>query len=382
MSMLKTFFELEIDENGKVKPENEKENPKLFEGLKISGFPEAMEYLGQHPVISINFFNAKKDTWEETYQAIKTILSEIYTNFIFLLKDDFLDDDQKIIFKTIKSKTSIFAEEHICLKKLSYYLAIFYDRKTVILLDEYDTVLTHAFINGYYDQALSFFRSFLTSTFKDNANLRLGCLTGVFGKDQEDALTDANNISVYGVTDDKFSSFFGFTGEEALDVAARSGSADKMDEIREWCGGWRFGKTEIHNPWSILNYIRNNCEPRFCRVNADGQELPLRLISKSGSSIKKDFETLLNGGILEKTLREGIDLRNPRSAAEAVWTVLLCSGFLAATDESEYGSNVWKLKLPNKETAELFGRMAMDAAALAFKEGAAGFGETAGSLLN
>ena len=259
MSMLKYFFDIQSSEI----------NRKLFDGLAISK-TEYMSEQGQYPVIYFSFKDLKKKTWEECYEKVKDIVSDIYYEFDFIENE--LDTTKKEYFAKVKlKKDDINLSDS--LKKLSEYLYIYYRKKTVILIDEYDNPIRSAYFNGYYEEGISFFRDFYSGALKDNRYLEKGVLTGILRVAKEGIFSGLNNLMVNTVISNNFSEYFGLLEDEVIELLDYYKLNYELEEVQKWYNGYKFGEIQVYNPWSIMSYINERViQPNWINVS-DNKEI-------------------------------------------------------------------------------------------------------------
>jgi hypothetical protein len=352
--MVKTFLELEVDECGQPLPDEKKENRSLFQDLKIANEPKAMSELGLYPVINLSFGGVKEETWAQCYSQIQDILAKLYKKYRFLLESSILLDSEKNIFQEILNKKATLIDTKLSLKNLSEYLTDFYKTQVVILIDEYDAILTYAYTSEhpyYIDDALPFMQNFLTKALKDNPNLRLGYVTGIFRTAQASIFSLLNNLRVFTVTDNEFSEYFGFTEAEVKEIAESCGAVDKMPEIKTWYNGYKFGKTEIYNTWSIIEYFSRSLKPKPYWINTSDNLLVYELIRDAQLQNNTNIINLMAGKPIQSFIDESIDYNTLRSDDRSLWTFLLSAGYLKPVEDYvESGDEkLYTLIPPNKE---------------------------------
>jgi hypothetical protein len=337
MTMLRYFFDIRSAE----------ESRSLFQGLAIEKMP-AFEEQGKYPVIYLSFKDLKVDTWEACFQIIKSMLRELYVGFpelkSFLSEEDLIEYN-KIIFKKDD------AEYENSLKNLSSWLVQKYGKKAVILIDEYDTPLVQAYTNGYYKEAITFFRNFLSWPLKSNDNLQVGVLTGIVRIAKEGIFSGLNNLNVYTILDQPCDEYFGLTESEVVAATREYQLEDSLPEVREWYNGYRFGDEQVYNPWSILNYLATG-KLKAWWLNTSSNDLINASLDISDQVIFDELTSLLDGKKLEKPLNEGMafeDLSSPGS----IWMLLYFSGYIT-TDGYDPAFHEYSLRIPNKEVFSFF----------------------------
>ena len=344
MSMIKSFFDIK----------NKEENKKLFENLKISN-SEYMSEQGKYPVIFISLKDLKGNSWEENFILIKKYIKNIYMEF-YNLKDKlnpiFKNDFEKIVMEKED------ADWLYALKNLSNYLYEYYGEKAIILIDEYDAPIINAFDKGYYNEAINFFQTFYSSALKTNNSLKYGILTGITRIIKEGIFSGLNNLKVDTILNKKYSEYFGLLESEVIEMLDYFGMRYKIEEVKEWYNGYIFGESEVYNPWSIVNYIDNR-EIKAYWANVSGNTLLENMLNHAGESVYEDLKRFTDGESIEKYISDGTTIKSLLSNDDEIWQLLLYSGYLTKDEkqEKESDSNVYNLKIPNKEIRKYFGNM-------------------------
>ena len=344
MSMLKYFFDVKDKE----------ENKKLFENLKVSD-SEYMSEQGKYPVIFISLKDLKGNTWEENFVLIKKHIKNLYMEF-YDLKDKlnpiFKNDFEKIVMEREE------ADWIYSLKNLSNYLYEYYGKSVIILIDEYDAPIINAFDKGYYNEAINFFQTFYSSALKTNNSLKYGVLTGITRIIKEGIFSGLNNLKVDTILNKKYSEYFGLLESEVIEMLDYFGMKYKIEEVKEWYNGYLFGESEVYNPWSIVNYIDNG-EIKAYWANVSGNTLLENMLDHAGESVYDDLKRFTDGESIEKYISDGTTIKSLLSNDDEIWQLLLYSGYLtkAKNQEKESDSNIYSLKIPNKEIRKYFGNM-------------------------
>ncbi|RXZ28598.1 9-O-acetyl-N-acetylneuraminate esterase [Fusobacterium necrophorum] len=336
MSMLRYFFDIKNVENHR----------KLFTGLDIRESSH-FEKQGKYPVIYLSLKDIKEVSWQDCSRRIRKVLSDLFAEYKYL-RDDL---DQR----DLKNFDGIWLEEadgnyFDALKDLSKYLSRYHEKKVVILLDEYDTPMVSAYENGYYEEAMTFFRNFYSAALKDNICLELGVMTGILRVAKEGIFSGLNNLAVYSILDERYSSYFGLTEMEVKEALNYYELKSNLQEVKEWYDGYCFGKIEIYNPWSIINYISNRKVGAYW-VGTSNNFLVYDLLEKSGKDIFEDLRKIFQGSSLPKTLDYSFsfqDMQNPNE----VWQLLTHSGYLKAEELGE--KERYALSIPNREIYSFF----------------------------
>ena len=348
MSMLKCFFSNKYADRGE-----------LFEGLEIWEDEKYREIQGTYPVIFFSFAKIKQTTYKETIEKIKKIIFDLYQEYAFIGKWDGLTDKEKENFNNISYDMSdVIAQEAIV--DLSNYLSRYYGKKVIILLDEYDTPMQEAYVNGYWEELVAFTRSLFNSTFKTNPYLERAIMTGITRVSKESIFSDLNNLKVITVTSDEYSKCFGFTEDEVFAALDEQGLSSEKEKVKLWYDGFTFGdEKDVYNPWSIINFLD---EKKYKTYWADSSSNGLvnELIRTGSAEIKKTMETLIAGGTVEKNIDEQIVFEQLKTNKDAVWSLLLASGYLRVETfrtEGRLNKKIYSLKLTNYEVEQMFGTM-------------------------
>ena len=349
MSMLRYYFDC-----------SQKDNKELFEGLKI--MEQGEEYtskLGYYPCIYLTLKDVNEDTYEKMILNMKTAMLNTYKEHMYLL-----DSDKIYPFEKEKINNILyFREDEVTLKNsvkdLSEYLSRYYDKPVMLFLDEYDVPLQTAYVEGYYEEAVKFFKTFYGTTFKDNQYLQKTVLTGVSRVAKESIFSGANNFDVYTVLDDEFSDDFGITEKEMGKIIEDFEVQDGKEEIKKWYDGYIIGHTEgIYNPWSILNYLKNK-ELKPYWVNTSSNDL-IKLILKNSATVKEKIEQLLRDEEIEVPINLETVIVGIEQNEENIWGLLLGTGYLKVTGVVDLAMGVYKVKIPNYEIKFLFQNIIRD----------------------
>ena len=345
MSMLEKFFSVNYAGRGD-----------LFEGLAVWKDEKNRKLQGTYPVISLSFAKVKETTYLSARKMLCHIIANVYNEYDFLLDSDRLNENEKAFFK----KVSADMEDYIAadsLNVLSRYLMKYYGKKVIILLDEYDTPMHEAYVSGYWQEMVDFTRSLFNSTFKTNLHLERAVMTGITIVSKESAFSDLNNLEVVTATSEKYADCFGFTEEEVFAALEEYGLSDRKKEVKEWYDGFTFGnRTDIYNPWSIINFLDDRQVGAYW-ANTSSNSLVGKLIREGSPEIKMTMEGLLQGEAFHTVLDEQIVFSQLEQGEDAVWSLLLASGYLKVT---HYAFNTirrkaeYTLKLTNLEVQVMF----------------------------
>ena len=337
MSMLKYFFDVEKKE----------ENGKLFKDLYIEK-TESFKEQGQYPVIFLSLKDLKATTWEEMEKDIKSTVASLFLEYEDLYYE--LGEFDKPLFKKIATKEEGIENLKEALKVLVKILYKKYNKKVVILIDEYDSPLVSAYINGYYGKAKDFFKTFYSTVLKDNNYLQMGVLTGIIRVIKAGIFSDLNNLRTYTILSDDYTDSYGLTEEEVEKSLNDYGIGQEISKVKDWYDGYKFGDSEVYNPWSILNFLQDK-ELRAYWVDTSGNDLINNVLKMKNKNIITALERLFNGEGLRQNLSGTSDLSKILSNDE-IWELLLFSGYL--TIEEKIDQDNYILRLPNKEVKSLF----------------------------
>ena len=337
MSMLKYFFDIE----------NKEENKKIFKDLYIEK-TEAFKEQGQYPVIFLSLKDLKALTWEQMEKAIKSAISRLFSEYKYLLND--LDKFDTLTFENILLKNTELEDLKEALKFLTRILYEKYNKKVVVLIDEYDSPLVSAYINGYYEKAKDFFKTFYSTVLKDNSYLQMGVLTGIIRVIKAGIFSDLNNLSTYTILSDVYTDSYGLTEEEVERSLKYYGIEQEISNVKDWYDGYKFGNSEVYNPWSILNFLQHK-ELEAYWVKTSSNFLIKKALKNVNLDVKESLENLFNGENVEEVITGNSDLSSLLSYHD-IWELLLFSGYL--TIDKKIDKKLYSLRLPNREIKELF----------------------------
>ena len=337
MSTIKHFFDIK----------NNEENRKLFNNLDIEKSVYIKEQ-GQYPVIFVSMKGIKDITWEEAKSSLKILISKLYSEFKYLLDD--LDEFDLPRFKKYLLADIDFANLKNALEFLTRVLYEKHKKEVILLIDEYDSPLISAYEHNYYDEAINFFKVFYGEALKTNDYLKMGIITGIIRVIKAGIFSDLNNLRVYSILDKQYSDFFGFTEKEVERMLIDFTIEYNLPEAKSWYDGYRFGDTEVYNPWSILNFVQNR-ELEGYWIGTSGNFLIKEVLKDSNSEINASLEKLFNGEKIEEVITGNSDLSSLLSYHE-IWELLLFSGYL--TVDKKIDEDVYSLRLPNKEIRKFF----------------------------
>jgi hypothetical protein len=346
MSMLECFFS--------YKYSGRKD---LFENLSIWNDENYRNIQGNYPVISLSFANVKEMNYESAYSKIMQIISSAYDEHKYLLESDKLMDYEKNSYlKILEVSDDIdITKASMAIHKLSEYLYKHYGKRVIILLDEYDTPMQEAYVDGYWNELTSFLRSMFNATFKTNPYLERAVMTGITRVSRESMFSDLYNLEVVTTTSNKYATAFGFTETEVFAAMGDLGLDDKAN-VKFWYDGFTFGDiSDIYNPWSIIKYLREG-KFEIYWANTSSNSLVGKLIREGNHDIKENFELLMKDGILETEIDEQIVYNQLDDNVDAIWSLLLASGYLRIVSV-DIKKSMYRLKLTNYEVKKMFQSM-------------------------
>lgn len=345
MDMLKTFFEIGQDAS-------------LFDGLTISSHSDICEkYQNKYPVVFISLKGATGSTYEKANSMIKQLVAEEYQRHSYLADSDILDSIEKEQFNRIRSISLNEGDLENSLRILTRLLCKHHNQKVILLIDEYDVPLDKSFLNGYYDDMVSFIRIFLGEALKTNDNTEFAIVTGCLRISKESIFTGVNNFKVFSINDTRFSDYFGFTNDEVREMLSYYGIIDKYETTKAWYDGYLFGKTEIYCPWDVLNHCdtvvnTDDIEPQAYWINSSGNDIIRKFIEMANSTTKSELELLIAGNTVVKTIKQELTYADLYSSIENMWSILYMTGYL--TKRSIPERKQFELAIPNLEIREIF----------------------------
>ena len=346
MDMIRTFFE-----------KTEEDTSVYFKDKKIWECGEKYRnYQGKYPVIFVTFKDIKFSTWEETFSAMKdTFASEAHHHMELQLSEKCDDYDRKIFDKILSGEVNEI-ELSSALFELSRMLHNHYGIAPIIIIDEYDVPIQQGHMNGFYDKVILFMRNLFSGGLKDNKHLSFGFLTGILRVAKESIFSGLNNLTIYSVLDHKYSSYFGFTSDEIKEMAEYYGVPEKYDEICEWYDGYRFGGTDIFNPWSVINYFNNGCEPRAFWQSTGSNDIIGEIIRQADDEIYEKLTSLVNGKTFITYIDTGVIYPQIKNNPSTIYSFLLIAGYLKVlkTTPAFNGDFMCEVALPNKEISLVY----------------------------
>ena len=352
MDMLKCFFSNQY--------EGRKE---LFKGLDIWKDEEYRKLQGTYPVIFLSFAGIKQTEYSKAVTMIKNEITDIYNKYDYIMKSDLYNNNEKIQFKSVcPDMSDEIAQKAI--NDLSNYLSRYYGKKVIIILDEYDTPMQEAYVNGYWDELVAFTRSLFNLTFKTNPYLERGIMTGITRVSKESIFSDLNNLVVITTTSNQYNTAFGFNEEEVFNALDEQGLSDEKEKVKAWYDGFTFGdKKDIYNPWSIINFLDEK-KYKLYWADSSSNALVNKLIRTAPGEIKEQMESLISGESIETYIDEQIVFEQLDLDENAIWSLLLASGYLKVEyvkSEDETGETldfpIYSLRITNREVRSMFLKM-------------------------
>ena len=346
MDMLRTFFE-----------KTEQDTSVYFQDKKIWACGQKYRsYQGKYPVIFLTFKDVKFNTWEETFSAVRDIFAKETQRHEELRTSDRCDEYDERKYARLAEGNVTEVELSSALADLSAMLHKHHGTAPVIIIDEYDTPIQQGYMKGYYEEIILFMRNLFSGGFKDNRHLAFGFLTGILRVAKESIFSGMNNLSINSVLDHKYSAYFGFTSDEVREMAAYYGASDKYDEICEWYDGYRFGKTEIFNPWSVVNYFSNECEPRAFWISTGSNDVIGEVLAEADEEIYHRLASLVNGETITTYIDTGVIYPQIKKNPSTIYSFFLVTGYLKAvkTTLSFNGDFMCEVALPNREIALVY----------------------------
>ena len=353
MSMLQSFFDIS-------------NNTHIFDGLQIAQEQELCdEYMGQFPVISISLKDVTGLTFEAAYASMRNVIGVEALRFQYLADSTILSSEERKLYTQLinvdKEHNSMFTMPldvlESSLRTLSLLLSRHYNRKVIILIDEYDVPLDKAFQAGYYDEMVSLIRNMFSKALKSNNSLHFAVLTGCLRVSKESIFTGLNNLKTLSITDVRYDEFFGFTEKDVHDLLHYYGISDKFELVKEWYNGYHFGNVSVYCPWDVISYcdeVSANpmAKPRSYWVNTSSNNIVRRFINKATRRTQNEIENLIAGEAVWKEIRQELTYNEIDQSIENLWSVLFTTGYLTQIDTQ--GENQYLLSIPNTEIRQIF----------------------------
>ncbi len=347
MDMLRVFFERSYEDTSVY-----------FKDMKIWKCGNYYRsFQGKYPVIYLSFKDVKYTSWDSALDEIYSIIRNEFARHQELMSSSLCNAIEVRMYQSVIDGSADETMLSRSLAMLSSMLHKHYGKETVIIIDEYDTPIQQAYAGNYYDQAIGFFRSLFTGAFKDNSDLAYGFLSGILRITKDSIFSGINNLKINTILDDRYNSYFGFTKKEARQMLAYYGKEDKMAEVCVWYGGYQFGQADIINPWSVINYIDDNCYPKAFWLSTEGDEIISNAITKASSETVDNLRSLMQGA----SITAYIDTETVSSEAgnsSGFYSYLLMTGYLCCTEiiPQNDGAFICKLSIPNREISTLYAK--------------------------
>ena len=346
LSMLRYFFE-----------RAEEDNSYLFKGLKIMNESQKyLEHMGKYPVISISLKSTKQPNFDMAYAKLVESISKEFNRHRELLNSKALLGYERDTFKRIMEGKGNASDYNTSLKFLSECLKKHYNKKVIILIDEYDVPLENAFFEGFYKEMVDFIRSLFESALKSNEALEFAVVTGCLRISKESIFTGLNNLKVCSILDENYREFFGFTEADVINICKDCDVTEKYPDIKDWYDGYCFGGIEVYNPWSLMNYIDDlrldkNKVPLSYWANTSSNSIVRTLIERADKTTKSEIESLMKGESVVKEIHPDVTYDDLYTTSDSLWNMLLLTGYLKAT---AYNNETMHLEIPNKEVRYIF----------------------------
>ena len=346
MDMLRVFFEISNEDTSKYFI-----NKQIWKCGK-----EYQAHQGKYTVIFLTFKDVKFDSWTATLDKIKGLLQEEYARHIEVLDSNKISQYEKDYFLKILNGNANEVDISSALERLSKILAIHYKKNPIIIIDEYDTPIQEGYIKEFYDEIISFMRNFFSGAFKDNKYLSYGFLTGILRISQESIFSGMNNISVHSLFDEEYESYFGFTEDEVKNMLSYYGKQDKETELKNWYDGYLFGKKEIYNPWSVINYISRDCIPQAYWANSGSNEILHEVMQTLNDDSVQRLNALLQGEKVVARIDQNVIYRSIKENSQYIYSLLIVAGYLKPVTKyiQEDGNYLCEVKIPNKEIEAVY----------------------------
>lgn len=352
MDMLRTFFE-----------KTEEDTSGYFKDKKIWQCGEWYQnYQGKYPVIFLSFKDVKFETWEQTLDNIAKVLQAEFGRHKELLCNDNCSGYEKEYFRLVMDGNAGEGDLVRSLQVLSEMLDKYHGIAPIIIIDEYDTPIQQGHMSGFYDKVVLFMRNFFSGGFKDNKHLSYGFMTGILRVAKESIFSGLNNIKVNSILDNRYSSYFGFTPDEVKEMAAYYNATDKYEEICNWYDGYRFGKSEIFNPWSVINYFNNECEPRAFWQSTGNNDIIAEVLENATEDIYEQLQDLIQGKTVLTFIDTGVIYPQIKNNPSSVYSFLLVAGYLKAVKSSAaFGEDfMCEVSIPNKEISFVYNKEVLE----------------------
>ena len=353
MDMLKTFFEI-----------SDTDTSRYFKNKNIWACgPKYRAEQGKYPVIFISFKDVKFQTWEDAYIAICEIIAKEFLRHEVLLTSDKCNQYEKDYFRKVVDGTISSVSMTRSLSELSHQLNKHYGQPAVIIVDEYDTPIQQGYTAGYYQQVIGFMRNLLSGAFKDNSNLAYGFLTGILRVAKESIFSGLNNLKVHSILEKHYSEYFGFTKDEILDMMKYYSKLDKYHEVCEWYDGYRFGNMDIFNPWSVINYLDENCTAKAYWQSTGDNSIIRQIVAEADDETADNLRKLMQGQTISSYVDTSVIYPEIKSNPTTIYSFLLAAGYLKTVNSFDMpdGNSICDITIPNKEIFHVYEREILSA---------------------
>ena len=348
MDMLRVFFE-----------KSKEDTSIYFKDKNIwSCGKEYQKYQGKYPVIYVTFKDVKCEDWETAYDFICKILRNEFERHSELLASDKISTYEKKYLTAMLDGEANENDVAFAFLNLSRILHIHHDIAPIIIIDEYDTPIQQGYVHGYYDKVIEFMRVLFSGGLKDNPHLSYGFMTGILRVAKESIFSGLNNLKINSILDNRYSEYFGFTSKEVQKMTQYYGAPEKYEELCEWYDGYRFGRTEIFNPWSVIGYFNNECIPRAFWQSTGSNDIISEVLNNATIEIYEKLESLMKGKSIVTHIDTGVIYPQIKKNPSSVYSFLLVTGYLkAVTNEQSFGGDyMCEVSLPNKEISYVYSK--------------------------
>lgn len=347
MSMLQYFYAPEV---------NGEPTSHLFENLKIASDTRAMEKQGSHPVVFISFKGVDGPSFEDAQASLSNAIQFLFSQHEYLIESTKLSKHEKAKFEQLLTQSTplSISDLQVSLQRLTTYLKKHFDKKVMVLIDEYDAPIQKSYSKNYYEQMIEVFKDMFGDLLKGNDALEKAVLTGILRVSKESLFSTLNNVEIYSILHDKYSPYFGFT-EPEVETLFKAKGIDNIDQARQWYNGYQFGQSVVYNPWSIIKYLKESHELKSHWVNTSSNRLAENLILKSSPATKAKLESLMSRDTIKGLIDEHVVFNDLDKDESALWSLLLASGYLMATKKQAEGRYYrCELKIPNEEVLDFY----------------------------
>ncbi|MGN0485518.1 MAG: AAA family ATPase [Lachnospiraceae bacterium] len=356
LSMVRTFFEDERTYSGE-----KIDNSRYFIGKKIMDAGEKYtSEQGQYPVIKLSLKCAKQPDFQMAYNCLRNEIIDEFDRHRYVLESDKLAEEDKENYRKILDKTAEPGEYETALKRLSFYLKKYHEKNVIILIDEYDVPLENAYFKDFYEHMIDFIRSLFESALKTNDALEFAIVTGCLRISKESIFTGLNNLEINSILSNNYAEYFGFTETEVEQMLKTYGLEDKLPEVKQWYDGYRFGETEVYNPWSIINYVKTAISdtqafPKPYWSNTSSNSIIRELVEEADSDTKEEIEQLIGGKTIEKPVHEDITYADIHKSKDNLWNFLFFTGYLKVESSRFENRKIYlTMSIPNDEVLTIY----------------------------